>query len=448
VDSSPLLNPATLDRLDSLMVAGELSTVRDSLIQYDQHMTRKSLSFPEHYEYNQQKQLYMQIFASVRYLQTRNDPSFHELLVKSVRDYFTPENAGPVAALKFKDLLADLDTLAVSRGIEKLGIAYLLKERYQEVTRTDASENDDFLREILIADLERKMIQCTLSDSSRMADSLAVESDIPGAAVFWDQVYKGRTPLYLAKPSDKVHLLTVYKAGTDPFWQFVGPGHFPARLKAVIGKAWITILPLPGATMVLDDTLNVSCGLTHHGVMTGMHSMEIRDFPGHENMTFKIDIPSLADTLIVPKLQPKTKKKAVAYALLFPGLGHRYMEQPEKATTLFLTEMTLLTALLGTRMWISQLNQEPEDFWFNYEDELLEKRFSIKREQNIHLDAQIKQVKRMQNLFLGMAAGVWIYSLINVAFFEPAEPFLSDPEFGLQFTPTVNPCGFGFTWHF
>lgn len=115
------------------MVAGEFSTVRDSLIQYDQQMIGTPFSYPERYEYNQQKQLYMHILASVPYLQTRSDPSFHDLLIKSVQNYFTPENA------------------------------------------------------------------------------------------------------------------------------------------------WITIHSLPGATILLDDTLNVSSGLTHHGVITGMHSIEIRD---------------------------------------------------------------------------------------------------------------------------------------------------------------------------
>jgi hypothetical protein len=137
-----------------------------------------------------------------------------------------------IAAVGSISVSSSLDGASVYIDDELVGEAPVTREDVpaeRHRVRVESAGHEPFETDVRVRAGERAKVAANLS---RLAPSLRVESDVPGATVFLDRNYVGTTPVEIKVVSPGEHQLTVSADGYDMYAETVGveSGHRDIRV--------------------------------------------------------------------------------------------------------------------------------------------------------------------------------------------------------------------------
>ena len=149
---------------------------------------------------------------------------------------------------------------------------------------------------------------------------------------------------------------------------------------------------------------------------------------GYESQSFKLWLKPAETTKLTVTLKPKSRTKALAYSLLYPGAGQFYSERNPAAIAFMVLETCALAGIaLSTKELESKLI-EFDDARYRYRaniDLQLMDDYYAEVESKY---AQAKDVERIRDNFIIAAVSVYVLNLMDVYLFWPFKHLKVQPS--------------------
>lgn len=281
---------------------------------------------------------------------------------------------------------------------------------------------NDWQESVVLKNGEEKEISPELT---KKKGRLIVESDPVGAEVEIDGIRKGQTQLTLDDMEYGVHALRISKKDYQTKEEKVElvsaeSKKIYARLEPAKGLLSVSGNP-DGAEIFVAGTKSGKLPLDNYQLNKGTYKIDVKAM-GYESYTETVSIaPNEQKTLSV-RLLMKSKSKAFTRSLFVPGLGQHYTEKKGKAV---LFPMLEAAAMIGAFGFNSKYNNAINSYNVartNYSTAVSQTDMDAFYNQMETKYDEIRSAKKMRNLSIGAAIGVWLWNVLDAALFGPPNP--------------------------
>jgi len=278
---------------------------------------------------------------------------------------------------------------------------------------------EDWQESIEIGTGENKNISPELT---KKTGSLIIKSDPIAAEVEIDGIIKGLTPLTLENIEFGTHNIKIFKKDFQTEIQKVEFASTSSKTIVVTlerANGEITISGTPAGACVLINQHRIgTIPLENFKINKGSYEMII-SAKGYEKQVKAISISPNEKKSIDVQLKMKSNKKALVLSLFVPGSGQDYMEKPLKANLFPILE---IGALFGAYVFNKRYNSAVKDYNTikgYYSNEIEQTYIDIYYSQMKTKYKDVESEEKKRNLCIGVAVGVWLWNVVDAAFFGP-----------------------------
>jgi len=278
--------------------------------------------------------------------------------------------------------------------------------------------------------------QYNLNLTLQPAGLLSVESQPPGADVFLDQRFLGRSPLETPVQAGE-HGIQVMTGDYQDFHKVVtvAPGE-RIEVKAVLEKMLgrLTIKGLPdGASIFLDQKFLGYTPILNFPVAVGEHQIRFA-MAGfvNTNETYSVTVIQDMEAELVIEAQMKSSLSAAWRSAVFPGWGQYYSERKNWAYAYIAGEIVLITAVISTSALYSQSIDNYQSARTDYLSQVEESDVISCREIMLDRYDEVKQYERLAKGLAYGAAGFWALNILDAYIWHQFPPRNDQFSFGLN----------------
>lgn len=277
----------------------------------------------------------------------------------------------------------------------------------------------DWTESVTLTNGEVKEINPELA---KKTGTLIVKSQPAGADVRMNGVAKGETPLTLPDVEYGTHQVTISKTNYQPAKEKVElmsdtPKSISVNL--VLAKGSLSVSGGPsGAAIRIGGRLAGELPLENYELDGGNYTIQVTA-KGYETTSKMVNIAPNQRKELSVKLTRKSNSKAFVSSLFVPGLGQHYLEKKGRAVLFPLLEVG---AIAGAVIFNSQYNnsiQEYNDIRNSYSTAINQTEIDTYYYQMTSKYDDIESAEKMRNIFIGAAAGIWLWNVLDAALFGP-----------------------------
>ena len=280
---------------------------------------------------------------------------------------------------------------------------------------------------------------------------LQIDSDPPGADVFLDREIRGNTPLK-TEVSAGEHGLQLMLGDYQIYQRIITlqPGdtiQISAELEKLKGRLTVKGVP-DNASIYLDGAFFGYAPIESVPLDVGEYEVTYYK-PGYIPLEEPVKAWVVQDleTVVELKAKRKTALSGVIRSALFPGMGQLYVERKLKGYTYTASEIGLLTAATASIILYNQAvnnyNSAREEYLQQIkEDEIIRTRNNM----NDRYD-EVEKYKLMRDAFTALAAGFWVWNIVDVYIWNEPPKQRSSPIYGTLESRNGS-LSFKITWEF
>lgn len=277
----------------------------------------------------------------------------------------------------------------------------------------------DWIESVVLKNGEVKEINPSLA---KKTGTLIVKSQPAGAEVRINGVAKGETPLTLPDVEYGTHPVTISKTNyqsAEERVELASAGPKTISVSLVLAKGILSVNGGPqGADIRIRGRLAGQLPLENYELDGGNYTIQITA-KGYEPTFEMVKISPNERKDVSLQLTRKSNSKAVVRSLFIPGLGQHYLEKKGRA---FLFPVLEVGALAGAYIFNSQYNNSIQDYNAlknSYSTSIDQTKIDTYYRQMTSKYDDIESAEKMRNVFIGVAAGIWVWNVLDAALFGP-----------------------------
>lgn len=277
----------------------------------------------------------------------------------------------------------------------------------------------DWIESVALKNGEVKEINPELA---KKTGTLVVKSQPASAEVSIDGIAKGETPLTISDVEYGTHQLTISKTNyqsTEERVELASAEPKTISVSLVLAKGRLSVNGSPvGADIRIGGRLAGELPLENYEIDGGNYTIRITA-KGYEPTTKMLNISPNERKDVSVQLARKSNSKAVVRSLFVPGLGQHYLEKKGRA---FLFPVLEVGALAGAYIFNSKYNNSIQDYNAlknSYSTAIDQTKIDTYYSQMTSKYDDVESAEKMRNIFIGVAAGIWVLNVLDAAQFGP-----------------------------
>lgn len=278
---------------------------------------------------------------------------------------------------------------------------------------------NDWQESVVLKNGEEKEISPELA---KKRGRLIIESDPVGAEVEIDGIIKGQTQLTLDDVEYGVHTVRISKKDYQMKEEKVElvsaePKKIYARLEPAKGLLSVSGNP-DGAEIFIAGTKAGKLPMDNYQLNRGTYKIDVKAM-GYESYTETVSIAPNEQKSLSIRLIMKSKSKAFARSLFVPGLGQYYAEKKGRAVLFPLLEAAAIIGAFGFNYKYNNAINSYNIARTNYSTARSQTDIDDFYNQMKTKYDEIRSFKKMRNVSIGAAIGVWLCNVLDTALFGP-----------------------------
>jgi len=271
------------------------------------------------------------------------------------------------------------------------------------------------------------------STTANLYGTVFIDADIPEAEVYIEDEFKGITPLTLDNLKFNFqYTFTIKKNGYRTIKKSISTykSNPERKIFAVIGYSKLLVNSnSQNATLTIDnETIKIPTDTLT--IIPGEHLVNINE-DGYYRYKQMHNFESETFCSINVNLVPKSKKRAIIFSTLFPGIGQYYSDQEYKGLTFSGSEILSLFLFFSHNNKIRSLKSDLNDTYSRY-SKTTNASFAKSYHQKLKkIEKDIDSNIVIRDISLASAISIWIINLVDIYFWH--QPKLEMENMSINF---------------